>query len=209
MPERELVTIVEVLSPTNKRPGEGRRRYIRKRETIVAGLVNLVEIDLLRRWEPMPLETPPRPAITAFWCAGAWRALAPGCIPSWCGSASPSSRRPCVRTMRRPRRRWTRPHHQRPAPHRPLRPDSPLQRPAAGTGVCAGGGRVGWGAGGGVSCAAIIRRPTCSCRPRSGAPDDCILRQHKRGQGVGFCLTLMRTHFAWKRQKQGLPDDLD
>ena len=59
VPERELVTIVEVLSPTNKRPGEGRRRYIRKREAIVAGLVNLVEIDLLRRWEPMPLETPP------------------------------------------------------------------------------------------------------------------------------------------------------
>ncbi len=59
VPERELVTIVEVLFPTNKRPGEGRRRYIRKREAIVAGLVNLVEIDLLRRWEPMPLETPP------------------------------------------------------------------------------------------------------------------------------------------------------
>ncbi len=59
VPERELVTIVEVLSPTNKRPGEGRRRYIRKREAIVAELVNLVEIDLLRRWEPMPLETPP------------------------------------------------------------------------------------------------------------------------------------------------------
>ncbi len=59
VPERELVTIVEVLSPTNKRPGEGRRRYIRKREAIVAGLVNLVEIDLLRRWEPMHLETPP------------------------------------------------------------------------------------------------------------------------------------------------------
>ena len=59
VPERELVTVVEALSPTNKRPGEGRRRYIRKREAIVAGLVNLVEIDLLRRWEPMPLETPP------------------------------------------------------------------------------------------------------------------------------------------------------
>ena len=59
VPERELVTVVEVLSPTNKRPGEGRRRYIRKREAIVAGLVNLVEIDLLRRWEPMPLETSP------------------------------------------------------------------------------------------------------------------------------------------------------
>lgn len=62
VPERELVTVVEVLSPTNKRPGEGRRRYIRKREAIVAGLVNLVEIDLLRRWEPMPLETAPPPS---------------------------------------------------------------------------------------------------------------------------------------------------
>ena len=59
VPEREVVTVVEVLSPTNKRPGEGRRRYIRKREAIVAGLVNLVEIDLLRGWDPMPLETPP------------------------------------------------------------------------------------------------------------------------------------------------------
>ncbi len=57
-PNRELVTVVEVVSPTNKRPGEGRRRYLRKREAIVAGLVNLVEIDLLRRWEAMPLETP-------------------------------------------------------------------------------------------------------------------------------------------------------
>ena len=59
VPERELVTVVEVLSPTNKRPGEDRRRYIRKREAIVAGLVNLVEIDLLRGWEPMRLETTP------------------------------------------------------------------------------------------------------------------------------------------------------
>ena len=59
VPEREVVTVVEVLSPTNKRPGEGRRRYIRKREAIVGGLVNLVEIDLLRSGEPMPLEMPP------------------------------------------------------------------------------------------------------------------------------------------------------
>ena len=59
VPERELVTVVEVLSPTNKQPGEGRRRDIRQREAIVAGLVNLVEIALLRGWEPMPLETTP------------------------------------------------------------------------------------------------------------------------------------------------------
>ena len=59
VPERELVTIVEVLSPTNKAPGRERQRYIRKRDVIIAGGVNLVEIDLLRRWAPMPLETAP------------------------------------------------------------------------------------------------------------------------------------------------------
>ena len=58
-PNREVVTIIEILSPTNKATGEGRRRYIRKREAVIASGVNLVEIDLLRRGEPMPLETPP------------------------------------------------------------------------------------------------------------------------------------------------------
>ena len=59
MPDRELVTIVEVMSPTNKVPGRERNRYERKREVIVGSGANLVEIDLLRRWQPMPLETPP------------------------------------------------------------------------------------------------------------------------------------------------------
>ena len=59
VPEREAVAIIEVLSPTNKAPGRERLRYIRKREAIIGSGVNLVEIDLLRRWEPMPLETPP------------------------------------------------------------------------------------------------------------------------------------------------------
>ena len=59
MPKRDVVTIVEVLSPTNKAPGTGRLQYIRKREAISASYVNLVEIDLLRRGQPMPLETPP------------------------------------------------------------------------------------------------------------------------------------------------------
>ena len=58
-PDREVVTIIEVLSPSNKAPGEARRRYIRKREAILSAGVNLVEIDLLRNWDPMPLETPP------------------------------------------------------------------------------------------------------------------------------------------------------
>ena len=56
-PDREVVTVIEVLSPTNKAPGTGRYRYLRKREAITARYVNLVEIDLLRGGEPMPLET--------------------------------------------------------------------------------------------------------------------------------------------------------
>lgn len=43
-----VVTIIEVLSPTNKLSGEGRREYQRKQREIVQSDTNLVEIDLLR-----------------------------------------------------------------------------------------------------------------------------------------------------------------
>ncbi|MEM9808477.1 MAG: DUF4058 family protein [Cyanobacteria bacterium P01_D01_bin.56] len=46
----EVVTVMEVLSPTNKRPGGGRRTYEAKRQTMLASPTNLVEIDLLRQW---------------------------------------------------------------------------------------------------------------------------------------------------------------
>ena len=49
----EVVTVIEVLSPTNKRPGEGRKNYEAKRQTLLASAVNLVEIDLLRRWDAL------------------------------------------------------------------------------------------------------------------------------------------------------------
>ena len=48
----EVVTALEVLSPTNKRPGEGRLTYAAKRQTILASATNFVEIDLLRQWSP-------------------------------------------------------------------------------------------------------------------------------------------------------------
>ena len=57
-PEDQVVTVVEILSPSNKAPGSGRLDYLRKREDILASHVNLVEIDLLRGGEPMPLTTP-------------------------------------------------------------------------------------------------------------------------------------------------------
>jgi len=49
----EVITVLEILSPTNKRPGEGRRQYEQKRLSVFSTLTNLVEIDLLRAGEPM------------------------------------------------------------------------------------------------------------------------------------------------------------
>ena len=60
-PDDRVVTVVEILSPTNKMPGSGRTDYVRKREDILASHVNLVEIDLLRGGRPMPLTTPTPP----------------------------------------------------------------------------------------------------------------------------------------------------
>ena len=52
---KEVVTAIEILSPTNKRPGKGREQYDRKRQQIFNSRTHLVEIDLLRNWEPMLL----------------------------------------------------------------------------------------------------------------------------------------------------------
>jgi len=54
LPSREVVTVIEVLSPTNKHPGEGRRLYENKREQVLRSRTHLVEIDLLRAGQPMP-----------------------------------------------------------------------------------------------------------------------------------------------------------
>ncbi|MBI3970304.1 MAG: DUF4058 family protein [Chloroflexi bacterium] len=51
----EVVTVVEILSPTDKRPGEGRRVYEAKRLQTLGTRTHLVEIDLLRSGEPLPL----------------------------------------------------------------------------------------------------------------------------------------------------------
>ena len=51
----EVVTVLEILSPTNKHPGEGRRQYEQKRLTIFGTPTNLVEIDLLRAGDPMTM----------------------------------------------------------------------------------------------------------------------------------------------------------
>jgi hypothetical protein len=51
----KLVTVIEVLSPTNKSHRSGRKQYLRKREHILGSNTNLVEIDLLRKGKPMPI----------------------------------------------------------------------------------------------------------------------------------------------------------
>jgi hypothetical protein len=43
-----VVTVIEVLSPTNKRPGRGKDDYEQKRLDVLGSSANLVEIDLLR-----------------------------------------------------------------------------------------------------------------------------------------------------------------
>ena len=55
MATRQVVTAIEILSPVNKRSGEGRITYLKKRQSILGSLTHLVEIDLLRKGEPMPV----------------------------------------------------------------------------------------------------------------------------------------------------------
>lgn len=50
-----IVTTIEVLSPSNKRGGEGRQQYLLKRNACLLGERNFMEIDLLRRGTRMPL----------------------------------------------------------------------------------------------------------------------------------------------------------
>jgi hypothetical protein len=50
-----IVTTIEVLSPSNKRRGEGRQQYLLKRNACLLGARNFIEIDLLRRGTRMPL----------------------------------------------------------------------------------------------------------------------------------------------------------
>lgn len=58
-PEQRLVTTIEVLSPSNKRPNTpGWELYLRKRQSVFLGGVNLVEIDLLRGGQRLPMLDP-------------------------------------------------------------------------------------------------------------------------------------------------------
>ena len=51
----QVVTTIEILSPKNKRSGEGRDVYEIKRNRILTSRTHLVEIDLLRSGKPLPI----------------------------------------------------------------------------------------------------------------------------------------------------------
>lgn len=72
-----VVTVIEVLSPTNKRAGIGRETYLGKRRDVLSSPTHLVEIDLLRRGKPMPiLSEIPQSDYRILICRGNRRPLA-------------------------------------------------------------------------------------------------------------------------------------
>ena len=86
------VTILELLSPSNKRAGAGRSQYLDKRGSIIESAVHLVEIDLVRLGTPMPyqgydyndddaLDAPYRHLISR-WQTRPWAAMYPFALPS-------------------------------------------------------------------------------------------------------------------------------
>jgi hypothetical protein len=55
----QLVTVIELLSPSNKYAGADRDQYLAKRQELLASAIHLVEIDLLRGGPRMPMENLP------------------------------------------------------------------------------------------------------------------------------------------------------
>src|SRR4029453_16019374 len=51
----KIITVLELLSPANKLHRQGREEYERKRGYVFRSWTNLVEIDLLRARDPMPV----------------------------------------------------------------------------------------------------------------------------------------------------------
>lgn len=62
---RQLVTAIEILSPTNKRKGRGFNDYQRRREQLLLGAVHLMEIDWLHQGRRILLQGP-LPAVPYF-----------------------------------------------------------------------------------------------------------------------------------------------
>lgn len=57
-PDNSLVTVLELLSPYNKDPGEGQGQYLVKRDEVLRQAINLVELDLLLGGHRLPFSDP-------------------------------------------------------------------------------------------------------------------------------------------------------
>jgi hypothetical protein len=69
-----VVTVIEVLSPTNKQPGEdGLDAYLEKRSEFIASRSNLVKIDLLRGGERLPMSGKLPPGDYYVYIGCSWR----------------------------------------------------------------------------------------------------------------------------------------
>ena len=55
LPTRQLITTIELLSPSNKQSGQDRAAYLAKRADLLHNSVNLVDLDLLREGQRLPL----------------------------------------------------------------------------------------------------------------------------------------------------------
>lgn len=60
--DRGVVTVIELLSPSDKLPKKDRTHYFAKRDEYLASGTNLVEIDLLRKGQRLPMGEPEPPA---------------------------------------------------------------------------------------------------------------------------------------------------
>ena len=58
LPNHELVTTIELLSPSNKRAGDDRTAYLAKRVDLLRHGINIVDIDLLLNGQRLPLLAP-------------------------------------------------------------------------------------------------------------------------------------------------------
>lgn len=54
-----IISVIELLSPSNKHPGQDRRQFLGKRDELLASEVNYIEIDLLRAGPRMPVHDLP------------------------------------------------------------------------------------------------------------------------------------------------------
>ena len=98
----DVVTVIELLSHSNKSSREGRAQYERKRLAVLASLTHLIEIDLLRAGDPMPMRVSATGAgritasLSAALTSGRWRM--PTDLAS--GMPFPISRFPCAQASR-------------------------------------------------------------------------------------------------------------